>query len=469
MEEINIKDFFDHLKGYWLAFIVAIVALVSAVFVYDSAIKTPLYQARTTVVVAQSDTNNNSAATLNDVSASQKLVSTYGEIAKSELVLTKFISNLRLDTTVKALSQNITVAPVDDTTILSIAVKDRDAALAANIANEIAKVFTAEISDIYKLDNVSLLSVAKTPEVSANNTTARDLLLAALLAVFGVTAIAFLKFYLDDTVKYSEDLESRISVPIAGRVIKNDSKDAPQKVSNNSNLDVKFSTMAQQFSPELVVATSPKAIVSENIKSLRTNLQFTAVDKDLKTILITSTNAGEGKSFIAANLAISFAQADKRVLLVDCDLRKGRLHKMFNISNMAGFSNLLADDLFYTARYIQPTAIANLSIIPCGTYPPNPSELLASQKNKNLIQRLKNEFDIIIFDGAPVGGLSDSIILSSIVDETLVVTRDAATAKNELLATKESLEKVQASIAGVVMNAVNRRPSKYYNYYYGSN
>ena len=183
MEEINIKDFFDHLKGYWLAFIVAIVALVSAVFVYDSAIKTPLYQARTTVVVAQSDTNNNSAATLNDVSASQKLVSTYGEIAKSELVLTKVISNLHLNTTVKALSQNITVAPVDDTTILSIAVKDRDAALAANIANEIAKVFTAEISDIYKLDNVSLLSVAKTPEVSANNTTARDLLLAALLAV----------------------------------------------------------------------------------------------------------------------------------------------------------------------------------------------------------------------------------------------------------------------------------------------
>ena len=192
------------------------------------------------------------------------------------------------------------------------------------------------------------------------------------------------------------------------------------------------------------------------------------MDKNLKTILVTSTNAGEGKSFIAANLAISFAQADKRVLLVDCDLRKGRLHKMFNVSNMAGLSNLLVDDLFYTMRYIQPTNVRNLSIITCGTYPPNPSELLSSQKNKALIQRLRNDFDIIIFDGAPVGGLSDSVILSSLVDETLIVTRDSATAKSELLATKEALEKVQAHVAGLVLNAVNRNQSRYYsNYYYG--
>lgn len=475
MEELNIKEFFNYLKSYWLAFIIAVVVMFFGTLIYDLAIKTPIYQARTTVVVAQSESKDTSAsATLNDVNASQKLVSTYGEIAKSELVLNQVIANLNLNTTAKALNNNITVKPVDNTSILSISVKDPNAKQAADIANQIAKVFTKETAKIYKLDNVSSLSVAETPESPANNTTARDLLLASAFAVFGVTAFAFLKFYLDDTVKYSEDLESRINIPIAGRVVKNDQKDLPQEVPSNPTMGIQFSTFStagqqkQSLSPELVVEKFPKAMVSENIKSLRTNLQFTAVDKDLKTILVTSTNAGEGKSFVASNLAVSFAQADKRVLLVDCDLRKGRLHKIFNVPNMAGLSNLLTDDLFYTARYIQPTNVKNLSLITCGTYPPNPSELLSSLKNKTLIAKLRNDFDIVIFDGAPVNGLSDSVILSSLVDETLIVTRDAATARAELQNTKESLEKVKAKVAGVVMNAISRRPSRYYyNYYYG--
>lgn len=468
MEEINLKDFFNHLKSYWLAFIICVMVAVSGAVIYDAAVKTPLYQARTTVVVAQSD-NNNSAAALNDISASQKLVTTYGEIAKSELVLNQVIKSLKLSMTAKQLSDNVTIAPINDTAVLSITVQDPDPQQAAKIANKIADVFTEEAYKIYQLDNVSQLSIAEAPSAAANNTMMRDIFIAAFSAVVGVVVYALLKFYLDDTVKYSEEVESQINIPIAGRVVKNDSKDVPQEPTNPTP-GAQFSTFSTMnpLSTELVVAKYPKAIVSENIKSLRTNLQFTAVDNDLKTILVTSTNASEGKSFIASNLAVSFAQADKRVLLVDCDLRKGRLHKMFNVSNMAGLSNLLADDLFYTSRYIQPTNVANLSIITCGTYPPNPSELLSSQKNKSLIQRLRNEFDIIIFDGAPVGGLSDSIILSSLVDKTLIVTKDATTTKNELLATKESLEKVNASIAGVVFNSINRRPAKYYNYYYGS-
>ena len=210
-------------------------------------------------------------------------------------------------------------------------------------------------------------------------------------------------------------------------------------------------------------------MVSENIKSLRTNLQFTAVDADVKTILITSTNAGEGKSFVSANLAMSFAQADKRVLVVDCDLRKGRVHKVFNLPNKNGLSNLLTDNIKNLDKYIQGTSTHNLDVITCGTYPPNPSELLASKKNKKVIDALRVLYDIVIFDGAPIGGLADSVILSSFMDETLIVTRDGATSKNDLIATKESLEKVGAKVAGIVFNAVDRKSSsKYYNYYYSS-
>ena len=171
---------------------------------------------------------------------------------------------------------------------------------------------------------------------------------------------------------------------------------------------------------------------------------------------------------MSANLAISFAQAYKKVLLVDCDLRKGRLHKMFGITNTVGFSNLLTSDLRSIQKYIRPTRIENLNIITCGAYPPNPSELLASKKNKRLIKLLCGYYDIVIFDGAPVDGLSDSVILSSLVDETIVVVKDASTAKSDLISVKDSLLKVGAKVAGVVFNMANRKSSKYYNNgYYG--
>ena len=448
MEEINIKDYFIYLKHYIVAFILVLVLAVGGVAIYETQFKKPIYQAKTTVVIANSDEKANSTTTLNDVNMSQKLTTTYSEIAKSELVLGQVVDNLGLDTSVKDLSKNVSVKPVDDTAILSITVKDLDAEKSAVIANEIANVFTEEITKIYKLDNVSQLSTAATPESPANNTLTRDLILAAAISILVVAGFAFLRFYLDDSVKHSDDIEKTIGLPVTGKISKNDVK-------------------GKKGESELVAEKYPKAIVSENIKSLRTNLQFTAVDKNLKTILVTSTNASEGKSFVSSNLAISFAQADNKVLLVDCDLRKGRVHRLFDVPNTEGLSNLLTDDLRDYERYLRQTTVKNLSVITCGTYPPNPSELLASQKNKRLINNLRHHFDIVIFDGAPIGGLADSVILSSFMDETIIVTKDGATAKGDLLATKDALNKVDAKIAGVVLNMVNRRKSSKYYYYYG--
>ena len=449
MEEINIKEFFSYLKHYIFAFIIAIIIAVSGVLVYDIVIKKPVYTAKTTVVIANSEEGKSSSTTLNDVNMSQKLTTTYSEIAKSDLVLNEVINTLGVDVDVKALSKNVTVKPVDNTSILSISVKDLDPARATSITNTIANVFSSKITKIFKLDNVSQLSVAEKPTAPSNNTTVRDAILATAVAILLVAGLAFLRFYLDDTVKHSDDIEKMFGLVKAGRIAKVDLKKDDKGTS------------------ELIVKDSPKSIVSENIKSLRTNLQFTAVDKNLRTLLITSTNAGEGKSFVSSNLAISFAQADKKVLLVDCDLRKGRVHRLFKIANKEGLSNLLTGELRDAYDYIRKTDINNLDVITCGTYPPNPSELLASRKNKKLIEHLRGKYDIVIFDGAPVGGLTDSVILSSLVDKTIIVTRDSATSKNDLMATKEALSKVGAKIAGVVFNAVNRKSSKYYsNYYY---
>ena len=449
MEEINIKDFFVYLKHYIVAFIVVILLAMGGVAVYDTVIKKPVYQAQTTIVVAKSDNSSNAASTLNDVNASQKLVTTYGEIAKSELVLNQVVSNLWLDMGVSDLSKNLTVKPVEDTSILSVSVRDLNPEQAAEIANEIAKVFSKEVAKIYNLENVSQLSVAKVPEKPSNNTLTRDLILAFVVAVAAVGGFAFLRFYLDDTVKHNDEIEKMFGLAMTGRISKNDMKSGKKDVS------------------ELVVEKYPKAIVSENIKSLRTNLQFTAIDKNLKTVLVTSTAASEGKSFVSANLAISFAQTDKKVLLVDCDLRKGRVHRLFDIPNTDGLSNLLTDDLDKIEHYIHHTSVANLDVITCGTYPPNPSELLASRKMKKLLTSLRHRYDIIIFDGAPIGGLTDSVILANLMDETLIVVKDGNTSRNDLSAAKGELDKVGAKIAGVVFNMVNRRSSKYYNYYYG--
>lgn len=217
---------------------------------------------------------------------------------------------------------------------------------------------------------------------------------------------------------------------------------------------------------ELIVQNDPKSNVAEALRIVRTNLQFSSVDEKLKTILVTSSVPGEGKSFISSNLAVTFAQNNSKVLLVDCDMRKGRLHKIFNLSNDKGLSNLLIDDINTDIKkYIKKTDIENLSIITMGSMPPNPSELLASAKSKVVIQMLKNKFDYIIFDGTPVTGLTDSIIMASLVDKVVIVSSIGNINVEILENTKQALCNVNANIAGVIANKTPLVNSNYYGYY----
>ena len=220
---------------------------------------------------------------------------------------------------------------------------------------------------------------------------------------------------------------------------------------------------------ELVLNHDPKSVISETIRTLRTNLQFASVDKKLRTILITSSVPGEGKSFIAANLAVAFAQSGSRVLLVDCDIRKGRQHYIFGCHNQKGLSNLLLENVKEKfSDYINETQIKNLFVMFRGVTPPNPSELLGSSKNKELIEILKENFDVVIFDSAPVnGGLTDSVIMSTLVDGVVIVSSYKETPISLLNNTKKNLQNVNANILGVVLNRVSSKSRKYYGHYYG--
>ena len=218
---------------------------------------------------------------------------------------------------------------------------------------------------------------------------------------------------------------------------------------------------------ELVIHNKPKSNISEDIRTIRTNLMFTSADEESKVILITSSIPGEGKSFISSNLATAFAQTGESTLLIDCDLRLGRVHKIFGLSNNKGLSNLLVGpNVVDCAEYIKKTTIPNLYVIPRGTVPPNPSELLNSTNTKKIISFLRENFDRIIFDGVPINGLPDSLIMASLVDRVVLVTSVGYTKIDELNDAKKALEKIDANIAGVVVNRTTQtKRGKYSNYY----
>lgn len=225
---------------------------------------------------------------------------------------------------------------------------------------------------------------------------------------------------------------------------------------------------------ELITNEDPKSPISETFKTLRTNMQFMTSNKGLKTILITSSIPGEGKSWVSSNLATTFAQEGKRVVIIDADMRKGRMHSIFNIDKKPGLSNYLSgvsdvkgkDNIL---NYIKKTEIDNLNVIPAGDVPPNPSELLGNNRMEDLITTLRNMFDIIIFDGTPCLLVTDALILAGKLDSTLIVTSYKITKMGNVEKIKKSIENVGGKIAGIVLNKIPISAKKYGNtYYYGS-
>ena len=294
--------------------------------------------------------------------------------------------------------------------------------------------------------NVLILNSASIPDVPAKPNRKRIILIGLLLGLALGVGYAVVMDTLDKSVKTPDDIE-KLNIDLIGWV---------PKINGSGN--------GKEF-PEFIVANKTDSIASDAYKSLRTMIKYTKVDQDSKSFLITSSVPAEGKSLTALNLAGSFAQARKRTVLLDCDLRKPRVHSMFNHKRVPGFTDYIVAKASYE-EIIRNTGFEDLQYISAGTIPPNPTEILDSRGMKSFISRLKEDFDIIIIDSAPVATIADSVILSRIVDETILVALANFTEGEMLKKTVDTLSKLDNStFTGVLLNKFNLRKN-YGSYYY---
>ena len=216
----------------------------------------------------------------------------------------------------------------------------------------------------------------------------------------------------------------------------------------------------------IISYNDPKSVISEQYRAIRTNIEYSNVDQNTKTILVTSSDKNEGKTTTVSNLAVSFANLNKKVLLIDCDLRNASIHKMFKLNNIYGLTDILAKDKAVD-KCIQKTELENLYVLTAGAIPPNPAEILSSEKMKNLIEDLKNIYDYIFIDTPPIGLVTDAGALSSFIDGVVLVVKSESVEKKYLEETKKKLDAVDARILGAILNSYKseQKDYDYYSYY----
>lgn len=443
----------------WIAALLALLA-VAASLAWSLFLATPRFTSETSLIIMQK------GAALQDYNTlllNQTLTQTYAEIARGHAVLQQVIQDLDLDhnhaeghashptLTPAELSRRVSVTAIKGTQIIRLRVSDTDPASAQRLAAETAAAFTARVRALMKVDNVQVIDPASLP---SSHDYPRPILNALLAAVLGLAfglALIFLLAHLDNTLRTTDDVAKHFGLPVLGIIPTITSTDAI-----------------------MVVSKQPRSTAAEAFRMLATNLRFVGLDRPLKTILVTSSVPGEGKSFTALNLATALAQTGRKVLLIDADLRQPAIHRYGGLWNEGlGLTvALTSQEEGMRDVFAQPTEVENLHILTSGPIPPNPVELLGSSRMATLIERLEAQYDLLIIDGPPVLVAADASVLSTYADGCLLVVRSGLT--KTPLATRglETLRQVKAKTLGAVLDAVGgaekgyRHYDRYHYYHY---
>lgn len=440
MEAIELREYIYMIRRkLWLVALITFlsVAISGLVSIY---ILEPEYETFTTLMLSKPNTGTgvNEAIQYNDLLLNQKLVATYEQIAKSRLISNEVIKNLGLDLTPEQLGMKVNVSLIKDTEIIKIVANDKNPVLATNIANETAEVFKNNIANIMKIENVQVIDKAEVPKSPAKPKPMLNMSIAGVLGIMISLLLVFILEYMDNTIKTPSDIEKYLDIPVIGMMPK---------------------------SLEPSIHNNPKTPTAEAYRILRTNIQFTNIDNDIKSIVVTSSGPSEGKSTVVSNLAIAMAQVDKKVLLVDADLRKPRIHKIFDLLNFSGLTTVLSENLDYKAIKMS-TEIGGLDILTSGPIPPNPAELLGSLRMKEFLEKAKEDYDVVLLDTPPVGIVTDAAVLATKCHGVILVCAVNQTIIRVFIKGKELLQKVNANTLGIVMNKIPLKKSGYYKHHF---
>jgi capsular exopolysaccharide synthesis family protein len=326
------------------------------------------------------------------------------------------------------------------------------------------KLEEIKIQEAGQSKNVRIIDDAIEPLFPVKPKKKLNLMLGVLIGLGLGVGLAFLKEYFDNTIKSHEEIE-RMGFNILASIPQIQMDKYEKKLERK--LEKVGSIEGRKIESRLITHLDPKSPVSEAYRTLRTNLQFSKVDRKLKSFLITSSGPKEGKSTTAANLAIALAQVGQKVVLVDADLRRPVVHSIFGMKKDEGVTNYLMDTIKYD-QILKPTFNENLVVICSGVLPPNPSELLASKSMESLMERLTKDFDVVIFDSPPVIAVTDAAIMSTKVDGTILVVNSGQTNRDALTRCTTLLESVGTRPLGILLNGVNVEGmyGSYYYYYY---
>ncbi len=508
----NSVDIRQYLALFWQwAWLIALAAVLAGGVAYIiSKNTTPVYQTTTRLLVSNPPSQGSIDTTA--MISGTTMTQTYSQMLSDAPVLDKVIEKLNLTMTSKDLAGAISVSVVSNTQIITVNVEDVSPTRAVDIANMLGTVFAERILQLQaerysatlqglqkqvedmgkqiddtnakltqetdpaqkvQLDtrlteyrklysslvtsyeqvrlaeaqtstSVAVVQPAQLPTVPVRPKTTQNTLLAVVVGMLAAMGVIFAIDALDDTIRTPEEVTQSLGLPILA-VISH------------------FTT--EEGKP--IVESQPRSPVSEAFRTLRTNLQYTGVDSPLRAILVTSTEPSEGKTTVTVNLAAVFAQGGLRVTLIDADMRHPSIHKRLGNRNKFGLSSLFVRQEENLDGSLQSTRLPNLSIITAGDIPPNPSELLASQKMGLILGRIKEVSDMVLLDSPPIMAVTDASVLVPIVDGVLIVVQPGVTRSTALRQTVEQLRRLNANILGIVFNNLDLRRSRYaYRYYY---
>ena len=446
---MRLNEYFIVVRKRIVLFLAILVASVLAAFSV-TALTTPTYESTTRLFISTS-ANDSASDLLTGNSFTQQRVKSYADIVTSPAVLDSVVAELSLQSLADKLPGQISASVPLNTVILEITVTDTSPYRAASIANSVASSLENVVTNLETIDPTVAspvkLSVIQPGEAAKSPAAPRPLLNLALGGLIGLAlgfGAALLRESLDLRIRSVEDVpEKDGSINVLGGIV--------------------FDPNAE--SNPLIVHTSPKSTRAEAFRQLRTNIQFIEVAEKRKSIVITSSIPSEGKTSTIANLAIAMADTGAKVLLIDCDLRKPKMHKYFSIEGAVGLTNLLIGQV-KPNDVIQRWGRKNLDLLPAGQVPPNPSELLGSEAMKKFLAKAEKDYDVVLLDSAPLLPVTDAAILSKLTGGVAVVVGVGKTTKPQLTAALGHVEAVGGRVLGFVMNKIPTKGVDAYRYRY---